>query len=278
MPTPAFHTIVTSTTSTLAPLAQTLAQTLRLPFMAHLEEAAHHSLYLLIMTPAHLALQKTQQQKTAPFYIDFLSRNLSYRCQQASLRRERLARALGCHPQEQIYIVDATAGLGRDSFMLATLGFELTLLERSPILYALLQDAMKRASQVPMLAPIIEKMHLIHTDAIPWLQALSITQQPAIIYLDPMFPKRRKAALAKKDMQLLQAVLPDDLDSASLFTTAYTCAAQRIIVKRPRLAPFIMEKKPSFTLSGTSSRFDVYLTIRSSDSSEHDLKNKPIDG
>jgi 16S rRNA (guanine1516-N2)-methyltransferase len=256
--TSTIHTAVTTTTSARTQAARALAHRINLPFIADPQYAARHYPYILVMMPGYLGLQQTDQKRFAPFYIDFLARRICRRCKQASLRQELLARALGHHPREQPHIIDATAGLGRDSFILATLGFDITLLERSPIIHALLQDAMERARQIPTIAPAINKMHLIQADAITWLQSV-VELPPAIIYLDPMFPQRQKSALAKKDMQLLQHLLNEDKDSSQLLATALACATRRVIIKRPRLAPLCMEKNPSFTLAGKSSRFDVYL-------------------
>jgi 16S rRNA (guanine1516-N2)-methyltransferase len=191
-----------------------------------------------------------------PLRIDFLSDKLLYRITQASLRKELLARAIGVHPRENPTIVDATAGLGRDSFILAALGYNVTLLERSPTLHNLLSDALLRAKTHPDIAPIIDRMHLIQADAIEWLP----TQPPFnVIYLDPMFPERKKSASVKKEMIFLQNLIGKDTDSLPLFELAITCATHRVVVKRPRLAANISQNKPNFSLIGKSSRFDIYL-------------------
>jgi 16S rRNA (guanine1516-N2)-methyltransferase len=190
-------------------------------------------------------------------HIDFLSGKMRYRAQHAGLRSELIARAMGSRPQDHPSIIDATAGLGRDSFILATLGFEITLLERSEVLYHLLDEALKRAQ--PALPEIIARMQLIHADAIQWLKALPEAKRPDIIYLDPMFPERKKSASVKKEMAIMQELLGKDTDHALLFTTALACAKRRVVVKRPRLAPKIAEKAVNFSLSGKTSRFDIYL-------------------
>lgn len=191
--------------------------------------------------------------------IDFTNPQLRYRQQHASLRNEALARALGCKPQDQPRIIDATAGLGRDSFILASLGFTVIMLERSPQLYSLLEDALQRARQVPDLAPIIQRMQLIQADAITWLAALSPADYPDIIYLDPMFPERTKSAKVKKEMIFLQDACGNDEDADKLLQVAAFCAKKRIIVKRPRMAPTLAGRQPDFQREGRSCRFDVYL-------------------
>lgn len=213
--------------------------------------------YQLIHTPDHLALQKIGDKKTKPFYIDFLAGKMRYRCQQASLKKELLAKALGAHPRDSLSIVDATAGIGRDSFILATLGFEITLIERSSIIYALLNDALNRAKQNSATIAAATRLHLINADAITWLK--QTPNKPDIVYLDPMFPEKQKSAANKKEMVILQDLLGKDLDADLLFQAALTCGARRVVVKRPRLAENIANHKPSYSLTGKSSRFDVYL-------------------
>ncbi len=180
----------------------------------------------------------------------------------AGLRKESLAKAIGLSPRDDPVIVDATAGLGRDSFILATLGFRIILLERSAIVHALLRDALRRASldaqQHSLLVPVINRMNLIHADALTWLSATHL--HPDVVYLDPMFPKRKKSASVKKEMVILQDLLGNDEDSATLFNLALACTKQRVVVKRPRLANVISTAcLPTYSIIGQSSRFDVYL-------------------
>ena len=137
--------------------------------------------------------------------IDFLSKQMTYRRQHAGLRRELIARAIGTHPRDNPYIIDATAGLGRDSFILAALGFNVTMLERSPVIHQLLQDGLDKARHT--LPDIIGRMQLIHADAIDWLANLKDDRRPDVVYLDPMFPDRKKSASVKKEMVLMQELL-----------------------------------------------------------------------
>jgi len=211
--------------------------------------------FYLVETADYLGLHIPGDKKL--FYIDFLSGKINYRSQQAGLRKELLARAMGVKPGEHPVIVDATAGLGRDSFILASVGFEVTLLERSPIVFALLRDALVRASKDPQTKTIVDRMHLINADAQDWLPTAGKID---VIYLDPMFPERQKSASVKKEMVILQNLLGKDDNVENLFNMAFTCAARRVVVKRPRLASIIGDRAPNFALTGKSSRFDIYLT------------------
>ncbi len=243
-----------ATKENLTTKAQLLSEHLSLPIAKNKNEYD----YLLIITPEGLGLVKTGT-KILPLMIDFLSGRMTYRRQHASLRKEILARALGLKNKSPLKIVDATGGLGRDSFILASLGFEVQLLERSPIIHALLEDGLVRAKQDPKVAPIVERLTLHYANAIEWLQQLGPDNRPDIIYIDPMFPERSKSALSKKDMQIFHDIVGADSDAELLLNTALACATQRVVIKRPRLAGFLADLEPAFSHTGSSSRFDIYL-------------------
>lgn len=215
--------------------------------------------YSLTLTSEGLCLQQNTT-KSLPLKIDFLSGKAAYRRQHTSLKREALARAMGLKNNTQPTIVDATAGLGRDSYILAGLGFDVIMLERSPIIQALLADGIKRATADPIASNTAKRLHLITMDAKQWLAELPEAERPDIIYLDPMFPARTKSALVKKDMQIFHDIVGEDPDADNLLPLALTCATKRVVVKRPRLAPHLATITPSFSQTGSSCRFDVYLT------------------
>lgn len=219
--------------------------------------------FLLILTDDYLGLQKTGETNDSLFFVNFDSGKMRYRHQQASLRKEWVAKAAGISPKESPSIIDATAGLGRDSFILATLGYRVLMLEKSPILYALLQDGLRRATLNSDLNLIIERLQLIHTDSIIWLNQLNDDARPDIIFLDPMFPPRKKSAAVKKEMQILHQIVDPNENDDVLFTAALACTRRRLVVKRPRFAPYYSGYKPNFSLIGKSSRFDIYLKANS---------------
>jgi 16S rRNA (guanine1516-N2)-methyltransferase len=236
----------------LASQAQSLAEQLHLPFLNNISTSSYN--YLIIVTPNYVGLQKTNS-KSHPLYVDFLSSQMQYRKLHLSIRKEAVARALGLKMNSQVKILDATAGLARDSFILACLGFQVTLLERSPIIYSLIADGIKRAKD----DPAVQRLHLIQANAISWLKQCDNSNRPDLIYLDPMFPQRSKSALPKKNMALFQAIVGDDMDADILLAKSLACAKQRVVVKRSRLAPSLKGPEPSYSLKGSSSRFDVYV-------------------
>lgn len=256
---------VTSTHTEKMADAKALAIQLQLPFMdKEYKNGPHAYDYLLVLTPDYLGLVSRADKK--PFYIDFLSEKLNYRVNQAGLRKEALARAISLSPHHHPTIIDATAGLGRDSYILATLGYNVIMLERSAILHALLADALKRASHHIHTAPVIARLQLIHADALFWLSEHGHPHlNPTVVYLDPMFPARKKSASVKKEMVILQDLLGTDKDEDRLFELSIACATHRVVVKRPRLANNIVtQPKPSYSIVGQSSRFDIYLIQKNS--------------
>lgn len=244
---------VEATSSASAAKAGQIADRLGLPLVN-----SHQPLFrfILLVSETHLALKDNGDPKLKPFFIDFTQGKLLYRSKQAGLKKELLARAIGIKPLEKPAIVDATAGLGRDSFILAHLGFTVTMLERSPVIHALLNDALHRLEQHQAFEDTAKRMQLILTDANEWLD--SQTSKPDVIYLDPMFPARQKSASVKKEIRLLQALLPTTDEPDSLFKNALSCATRRVVVKRPRHANPIADQKPTYSLAGTTCRFDIY--------------------
>jgi len=229
--------------------ARALADELGLPFQAEAD-------YLLLLTPDYLGLQKTGE-KSRPLYIDFSSKKMNYRRENISMRKEALVRAMGLKSHDDCLIIDATAGLARDSFILASSGFTIQLIERSPIIHALLKDGLERGLQNATIAPFIKRMKLILADATVWLNETN--DKPDIVYLDPMFPQRRKSALSKLDMRIFHDIVGDDVDAGLLLQAALACATRRVVVKRPRLAEELSGIKPTYSLAGSSSRFDIYI-------------------
>lgn len=215
--------------------------------------------YWMALDYERLSLQT--RGKHGAVYAEFVEGAARHRREHGGGKGQPVARAIGLKNAKQPpSVVDATAGLGRDSFVLASLGCTVTLLERSPVAAALLHDALERAQSHPDTADIVARMHLVHADAIAWLDALAPQQKPDVVFVDPMFPDTdKKSAAAKKDMQAFQQVIGDDMDSAALLAAAIGAADKRVVVKRPRLGAPIAGVSPSTVLDGKSTRFDLYV-------------------
>lgn len=240
---------ISATDPKLAEQAKALAHQLNLPY------GEKNADYELMQTPKGLALADHRNKHTKPLLIDFTSPTYTRRLAKAGRNSEMLVQAMGNAAKSNTHIIDATAGLGSDGFLLAYVGYQLTLIERSPILHALLQDALLRAKANAMLAPAVSRITLLFGDA----KALLRDHHADIVYLDPMFPDRKKSAAVKKEMVMLHDLLGAGDEGDALFEAAMGAAQKRIVVKRPRLAPTLIPRPANYQLEGKSSRFDVYL-------------------
>ncbi len=186
--------------------------------------------------------------------VDFSAGRLDYRRQKGG--GEQIAKAVNY--KENKCLIDATAGLGRDSFILASHGLDVHLFERHPIVAALLQDGINRASAVDELAGIVQNMHL-YNQAFSFEAAQNIAK-PDVVYLDPMYPVRQKSAAIKKEMAYFHDLVGvANSDEAAMLQDACVLAKKRVVVKRPRLGDFLNQQKPAYQYEGKSTRFDVYL-------------------
>lgn len=191
--------------------------------------------------------------------IDFTSKKLLYRVSKRANYSQHIARATHITPRIKPKILDVTAGLGKDAFIFASLGCEVTMIEKNRTIAELLKDAIMQGLEHKMVHTILNRMTLIHGDALDYF--VNLKQKPDIIYIDPMFPERTKSALVKKEMQILQKLIPsNEAGDEKLLANALDQAKKRVVVKRPRLAAPIKGKAPSFQLKGKTTRYDVYLT------------------
>ncbi len=193
--------------------------------------------------------------------IDFIKGNLAHRQQFGGGRGQAIARAIGLKSGNTPTVLDTTAGLAADAFVLATLGCPMTLIERSPIVFALIQNAVERASLNEKFTPILNQgFNIINQNAIDHIadQLASSHIPPDVIYIDPMYPDRKKSALVKKDMQILQRLHDKDEQTSELLETALLYAKKRVVVKRPIHAETLNERKPNTCIKSKKTRYDVY--------------------
>jgi len=255
-----FSIAVCAATAALNNKAMSLSRKLSIP-LVHCETREYE--YLLVYSAEGLALKQAGENEPGPLIISFTSPSMLYRVKHGGGRRQALARAIGLKKGWQPSVIDATAGLGRDGFILASLGCRVQMLERSPIMAVLLEDAIIKAERSEQTAGIIrDRLQFTHTDSSEFLQNLKPDNYPDVVYLDPMFPERTKSSLVKKEMRILRIVTGDDQDATGLFDIALARARNRVVIKRPRLAPKLGSLAPSHQIRGKTSRFDVYLICR----------------
>jgi 16S rRNA (guanine1516-N2)-methyltransferase len=203
-----------------------------------------------------LVLRHTDLPQQGDILVDFASGAASYRRLHGGAKSEAIAKACGLNKKRDLTVLDATAGLGRDAFVLASLGASVTLVERNPVVAALLFDGLRRAAANPQLAAVAARMQLQHCPA--W-QALATHAPVDVVFLDPMFPAREKTAQVKKEMRAFHEVVGSDDDASSLLAPALQLAKKRVVVKRPGYAAFLAGQAPTMSVTGKNNRFDVYV-------------------
>ena len=231
--------------------------------------------FFLQLTTEHLQLIQPGKNSPGPIYIDFSSGQVAHRRRFGGGKSQTMAKAVGLNKNSELTVLDATAGMGKDAFVFASLGAKVILMERSPISAALLSDALQRAAIDEAISDIMERMSFIYGDArkltlekrIKEVEEVSlnhtsiqIKEVPDVIYLDPMFPHRKKSALVKKEMLAFQSLIGDDNDSDELLSTCLKLAKKRVVVKRPIKAPYLNNQKPSLSMNMKKHRFDIYVT------------------
>lgn len=216
--------------------------------------------YVLRWQAEHLELAPTQEKGAV--WVDFVGGAQGHRRKFGGGRGQPVARAVGLKGDYLPRVLDATAGLGRDAFVLASLGCPVVMLERSPVACLLLQEGLQRAQADADTAAIVARMTLCHSDARRWLEQAPADATFDVVYLDPMFPEPDKRAKSKKEMSAFQALIGGDADADALLAPARALAGKRVIVKRPRHAPWLAGEKPNFVFDGESTRFDGYLPRR----------------
>lgn len=166
---------------------------------------------------------------------DFTS--LMPRLRTSNLQREFLVKASRIKGVEHPVLIDATAGMGEDSMILAAAGFEVYLFEQDHVIAALLKDALKRAADIPDLSEAVSRMHFTEGNSIELMAGLGI--EPDVVLLDPMFPARQKSALVKRKFQLLQQLEKPCTDERDLLDAALNMKPRRVVIKRPLKGPYL---------------------------------------
>lgn len=197
--------------------------------------------------------------------IDFTSSAFFYRYQHLQGSNELIIKAIGWRNHKACSVMDATAGLGKEAFLMAAVGCQVTLFERQPVVAEALRSGLLRASLDPRLAPVVARMRLFAECAVAYLRTQSCVL-PEVIYCDPMFAPRKKSAAVKKEIQLLQTLVKEDKDASELVALALQKAKKRVVVKRP-IHALPLVTRPDFYLKARAHRYDVYLLPGSSTSS-----------
>ncbi len=212
--------------------------------------------FLLQLNYQALELIKLDEPKLSGIKVDFVDGAMAHRRKFGGGRGQDIAKAIGLKHGFSPHVLDATAGLGRDAFVLANLGCQVTLMERMPVVAALLYDGLERAKLNADVGEIAQRMQLVYASSI---EKMSLTEQVDVVYLDPMYPHRDKSAAVKKEMRVFQSLVGEDSDAEALLSPALALAKYRVVVKRPSYAPSLNNQKPTTSIKMKKNRFDVYV-------------------
>lgn len=218
--------------------------------------------YVLLVGEDGLSLFPSNRRLHGPIRVDFMFGSNNHRRRFGGGNGQAIAKAVGVSGRFLPRVLDLTAGLGGDGFVLASLGCRVSLVERHPLICSLLRDGINRAREEgesdPSIRDLMNRLDLIECDSLEILSDITIDQRPDVIYLDPMFPHRKKSAKVKKEMQAFQHIVGSDIDSDGLLERALEIARYRVVIKRPSVAKFLGDKKPTYSLDGKSTRFDIF--------------------
>ena len=240
--------------------ARQLANDLDLEFVDEHEAAPG---YILLVRDGRLELLSSMKPPAhGPIFVDFVAGKAAYRQEFGGGRTQHLARAVGVKPGFCPTVIDATAGLGNDAYVLASLGCKIKMIEQCLPVVQLLEDGLLRARGEPNTIKIAMRMLLYGGNALDVIPALAKKQVPDVIYLDPMYPPRNKSAAVKKEMQMLQTLAGRDGDNTALLHCALQYAGMRVVVKRPGRAPAIGDSVAHACVKSANTRYDIYLPTR----------------
>ncbi|MFC3139024.1 class I SAM-dependent methyltransferase [Shewanella submarina] len=218
----------------------------------------NEALFELVFENDCLTLKKRDEPKLGGIFVDFVSGAVAHRRKFGGGRGQAIAKAVGLKQGENPSVVDGTAGLGRDAFVLASLGCKVTMVERHPVVAALLEDGLRRGYEDSEIGDWLQqRLSMVHASSLEALPELGLA--PDVVYLDPMYPHREKSALVKKEMRVFQSLVGADLDADGLLAPALTLAGMRVVVKRPDYAEDLDGVKPSAVIATKKNRFDVYV-------------------
>lgn len=219
--------------------------------------------FALILSEGRLALHYRPEPKLGAIFVDLVEGAAAHRRKFGGGRGQAIAKAVGLKNGVNPRVLDATAGLGRDAFVLASLGCTVQMIERHPVVAALLDNGLERAYLDPeMAAWLPQRLTLLHASSHEALSALAKDPDfiaPDVVYLDPMFPHKKKSALVKKEMRIFQQLVGADLDADALLAPALSLATKRVVVKRPDYAEPLANQTPSTKIETKKNRFDVYV-------------------
>eukprot|EP01130_Rhizamoeba_saxonica_P011349 TRINITY_DN4717_c0_g1_i1.p1 TRINITY_DN4717_c0_g1~~TRINITY_DN4717_c0_g1_i1.p1 ORF type:complete len:360 (+),score=70.96 TRINITY_DN4717_c0_g1_i1:349-1428(+) len=197
---------------------------------------------------------------SAPIYCNFTHPSTLFRLKTETLKKSPLLRACKVkNAGNDFHIIDATGGMGIDAFVLASRGHRVTVIEKNPLIYALLQDGLALHKQDGEISNIMNRITVIHADSNQYIPTIPDNEKPYVIYLDPMYPTtKQKRAASKKEMTILKGITGNPTNTAELIQSAKRKVLNKVVLKRPLKCQFVYNEEPIGSHRGTSVRYDLY--------------------
>lgn len=184
--------------------------------------------------------------------IDFDKNHLDYERKGHRGKSELIAKALGVGKGYN-KVLDLSVGMAIDSVFLKQLGFSVTGVERSPVLYMLLSEAFAKTGK-----EYLKDYKLHFSNSLDFLKDQKNKIEIDSIYFDPMYPHKKKSALPKQEMVVFRELVGDDLDASEILKEALTWPVKRVVVKRPMQAEELLPGV-RHSYEGKVVRYDTYV-------------------
>ncbi len=243
-------------------LAESISKELACPLVEASVETDVSAELVIAVSDSRIELRDCTNPRSSPIFVNFTDAETKRRLGAHSSSTDPLLRAVDPH-RERPTVIDATAGFGADSFVLAIHGCEVRALERSAIMAYLLQDGLQRArkSSSVIIREAAERVNVLHGDSRTYLADLMERDWPDVVYLDPMYPARRRKVAVKKELDICRRIVGDDADASELLQASRKIARLRVVVKRQRHSP-PLAPDVHHVIRSKLARFDVYAPNR----------------
>jgi 16S rRNA (guanine1516-N2)-methyltransferase len=227
-------------------------------FVLNKRDISDDDLFALEVELGRWQIRSLKDKSFGAVYIDFVAGKVAHRRIFGSPRNEAISRAVGFKKYAIPNVLDLTAGLGQDAFVLASIGCRVHMIERCNVIAALLYDGLKRAEKNEKIGPWVQsRLSLSFEDSLKGLVTLPF--EPDVVTIDSMFPEKKKSSLVRKELQLLKGIVGQDPDQDQLLEVAKNSAKCRVVVKRPNSAQYLNNEKPNTSIKSKNYRFDIYL-------------------
>tara|TARA_A100001015_G_scaffold269833_1_gene321841 strand:+ start:337 stop:1074 length:738 start_codon:yes stop_codon:yes gene_type:complete len=207
----------------------------------------------LVLQEDNLYFNFKEERALTPLKIDIKKGALGWRLARAQ-HETHLKKAIG-KTDQPLRILDATAGLLRDSMIMLALGHSVTAYEQSKILYTMLNNELNQLSETDS---NLLNFQLINSNV---CETKFSDESFDVIYFDPMYPEDRASSARRSDLKKINSILEIEglaSDPESTFTYLRNIPSTKLIVKRPLKAD-AFEGSINYQITGKSVRFDIYL-------------------